>query len=77
MFPQRQPVSGRGPACRDDSLQLGCGPTINLGGDVMGKQRMKVAKWMDWFNLLERRGKERNKMVMPLLLSSQFFAPKK
>ena len=26
-------------------------------GDAMEAPRMKVAKWTDWFNLLERRGK--------------------
>ena len=25
--------------------------------DVMGERSMKVAKWTDWFYLLERRGK--------------------
>jgi len=25
-------------------------------GDVMEGRSMKVAKWTDWFNLLERRG---------------------
>ncbi len=27
-----------------------------MQGDVMAERRMKVAKWTDWFNLLERRG---------------------
>ena len=36
-----------------------------MQGDVMEARRMKVAKWTDWFNLLERRGKWEHWMVGP------------
>ena len=36
-----------------------------MQGGVMGEQGMKVAKWTDWFNLLERRGKWEHWMVGP------------
>ena len=50
-------MSGSLPACRDAKLSIGCGATLTHAGDVMEEPRMKVAKWTDWFNLYERRGK--------------------
>ncbi len=37
--------------------QVEYGRQAPMQGDVMEEPRMKVAKWTDWFNLLERRGK--------------------
>ncbi len=36
--------------------QVENGPHSPRRGDVMEVRSMKVAKWTDWFNLLERRG---------------------
>ena len=41
----------------DAKLPLGYGRQAPMQGDVMEARSMKVAKWTDWFNLLERRGK--------------------
>ena len=48
-------MSGSRPACLDASLSIGCGATLTKAGDGMEEPSLKVAKWTDWFNRLERR----------------------
>ena len=55
MFHEDQPASGSRPAYLDAKLSIGCRATLTKVGGRDGGVAMKVAKWTDWFNLLERR----------------------